>query len=99
MTLNCHRFFSLLISTLARSVETSLFSLRISVSLQLNLSRLNIIFHIDKNVDLAAIQIGPDLRLYEYLLLPKAYFITSTILKEKNIREGSTAFFAGLFVY
>jgi hypothetical protein len=70
-----------------------------SDQLQLNLSELNIRFHSDENVDLAAIQVGPDPRLFDYLLLPEAYFTTPTILREKNIREGSTAFFAGLFVH
>jgi hypothetical protein len=51
----------------------------------------------DENIDLVAYLINPPQDRYDYLHIPQDYFTDTKILQDKNIREGSNAFFAGLF--
>jgi hypothetical protein len=65
--------------------------------LELDLSKLPVLTHTDKNVDLAVTLFRPREDYFDYLYIPQDYFTDRAILAEKNIREGSRTFFAGLF--
>jgi hypothetical protein len=59
----------------------------------LDLSKRVILTHKDDNVDLAATLYYLPQDYFDYLYIPQNYFTNSNILAQKNIREGSTAFF------
>ena len=65
--------------------------------IELELSKHVILTHPDENVDLVATVLYPDTNYYDFLIIPQDYFTNTDILVQKNIREGSTVFFAGLF--
>ncbi|MGA9170082.1 MAG: serine protease [Nitrososphaeraceae archaeon] len=65
--------------------------------IEIDLARHVILTHPDVNVDIAATLLYPPQDHFDYLYIPQAYFVDNIVLKEKNIREGSRAFFAGLF--
>ena len=56
-----------------------------------------ILTHTDENVDLAAILQYPDQEIFDYLYIYEDHFADEKVLEEKGIREGSRAFFPGLF--
>jgi hypothetical protein len=63
---------------------------------ELELSKHTILTHLDDNVDIAATLLYPPQDYFDYLFIPEDYFTNSDILIQKNIHEGSRAFFAGL---
>jgi hypothetical protein len=65
--------------------------------IELDLSKHVILTHPDGNVDLVATLLYPDSNYFDYLIIPQDYFTNTDILFQKDIRVGSTAFFAGLF--
>jgi hypothetical protein len=66
-------------------------------NIELDLSQHPVLTHPDENVDLAATLLHPCEEYFDYLSITEDYFTNDTILVEKNIREGSRVFFAGLF--
>jgi hypothetical protein len=56
-----------------------------------------ILTHDDDNIDLVAYLLNPPTDRFDYLHIPQEYFTDSNILRERNIREGSNVFLAGLF--
>jgi hypothetical protein len=64
--------------------------------IELDLSKHRVLTHPDKGVDLAATVLYPSQDHFDYLYILQDYFTNSDILNQKNIREGSKAFFAGL---
>jgi hypothetical protein len=56
-----------------------------------------ILTHDDDNIDLVAYLLNPPTDRFDYLHIPQEYFTDSNILQERNIREGSNVFLAGLF--
>ena len=64
--------------------------------IELDLSKHTILTHPDDDVDLAATLIYPPQDHFDYLYILEDYFTNSNILVQKNIRERSRAFFAGL---
>ena len=66
--------------------------------IELKLSKHVILTHPDENVDLVATVLYPDTKLlYDYLIISQDYSANTESSVQKNIREGSTVFFAGLF--
>jgi hypothetical protein len=65
--------------------------------IDLNLTKYVVLTHSDESVDLAATLLYPNPNFFDYRLITQDYFANSTILKKKNIREGSNVFFPGLF--
>jgi hypothetical protein len=64
--------------------------------IELDISKHTILTHPDKGVDLAATVLYPPQDHFDYLYILQDYFTNGDILNQKNIREGSRAFFAGL---
>jgi hypothetical protein len=64
--------------------------------IELDLSKHVSLTHPDEGVDLAAILLYPPQDRFDYLYILEDYFTNSDILIQRNIREGSRAFFAGL---
>ncbi len=58
---------------------------------------LTTLFHEDTNVDLAAMIFYLSAEYYDHKMIPENFFLNKAVMVEKNIREGSKAFFAGLF--